>query len=417
MTQPGAQPSAASAWGRVDADGTVYVRTPEGETAVGSWLAGSSETGLAYYARRYESLSVDIGLLAQRVKDAHLAPDEAMAKIGKLRSQVDTPQCIGDLDALRSRLDLLVAAVDAQRQQRAADRELAKAAARERREQMVQEAERLAESTQWKSSGDRYRTLVDEWKAAPRIDRAGEQELWQRLSHARATFDKRRRAHFGELDQRRKEAAVTKETLAAQAESLADSTDWGPTAAQFRALMTQWKAAGPAPRGAEDALWKRFRVAQDTFFTARSAAFSERDTDQRANLAAKLALVEQAERLVPVDDLRAARTALRDLQEKFAAIGHVPRGDRDAVEGRMHAVEQAVRDTEQKQWRRSNPEGRSRAEAAVAQLTTSISKLEQQLAKARAEGNVAAADDATDALQARREWLVEAQKALEEFSG
>ena len=417
MTQPAAQPNEAPTWGRVDADGTVYVRTPDGEVAVGSWLAGTPEDGLAYYSRRYESLGVDINLLAQRVKDAHLAPDEAMGKIGKLRAQVDTPQCVGDLAALRARLDAIVTAVDEQRVHRAADRERAKAAAREQREQMVAEAERLAESTQWKATGDRYRTLVEEWKAAPRIDRAGEQELWRRLSHARATFDKRRRAHFGELDQQRKEAAATKETLVAQAETLADSTDWGPTAAQFRTLMTQWKAAGPAPRGTEDALWTRFRAAQDTFFGARSAAFAERDSDQQRNLAAKLEVALQAERLVPVGNLRDARQSLRELQERFAAIGHVPRGDRDAVEGRLHAVEQAVRDAEQNQWRRSNPEARARAEATVAQLNTSIAKLERQLAKAQAEGNTRKADEARDAIQARHEWLVEAQKAVEEFSG
>jgi hypothetical protein len=416
VTQPAEQPSAAS-WGRVDPDGTVYVRTPDEEVAVGSWLAGSPEAGLAYYARRYESLDLDITLLTHRITDAHLAPDEAMAKIGKLRAQVDQPQCVGDLAALRTRLDALVDAAAAQRAQRAAEREQAKVAAREQREALVAEAEQLAESTQWKATGDRYRAIVEEWKAAPRIDRGGEQELWHRLSHARATFDKRRRAHFGELDQRRKDAAVIKEGLVKEAEALSDSTDWGPTAAAYRALMTQWKAAGPAPRAAEDELWTRFRAAQDQFFTARSATLQERDSDQRANLAAKVAVVEQAERLVPVTDLRAARSGLRDLQERFAAIGHVPRGDRDAIEGRMRAVEQAVRDAEQRQWQRSNPEARSRARAAVDQLTTAIDRLQKQLATAQAAGDAKTATDVQASLTARQEWLVEAQKALEEFSG
>jgi hypothetical protein len=416
VTEPAEQPSAAS-WGRVDPDGTVYVRTPEGEVAVGSWLAGSPEEGVAYYSRRYESLAVDITLLAQRITEAHLAPDEAMAKIGKLRAQVDQPQCVGDLAALRTRLDVLVSIVGEQRAQRAAEREQAKVAAREQRTALVAEAEQLAESTQWKATGDRYRAIVEEWKTAPRIDRASEQELWHRLSHARATFDKRRRAHFGELDQRRKEAATVKEGLVGEAEGLADSTDWGPTAAAYRSLMTQWKAAGPAPRTVEDELWTRFRAAQDRFFTARSAALQERDSDQRANLATKLAVVEEAERLVPVTDLRAARSTLRDLQERFAAIGHVPRGDRDAVEGRMRAVEQAVRDAEQRQWQRSNPEARSRAQAAVDQLTAAIDRLSQQLATAQAAGDAKAIEDVHASLTARQEWLVEAQKALEEFSG
>ena len=417
MTQPTDEPIDASTWGRVDADGTVFVRTADGDVSVGVWLAGTPADGLAYYSRRYESLVVDVNLLEQRIKDAHLAPDEAMAKIGKLRAQVDTPQCVGDLVALRARLDALVQLAHQQREQRAAEREQAKHAAREQREAMAAEAEKLAESTQWKATGDRFRELVEQWRAAPRLDRASEQELWRRLSHARAAFDKRRRAHFGELDQKRKEAAATKETLVAEAEQLATSTQWSPTAARFRALMTEWKAAGPAPRGAEDALWGRFRAAQDQFFTARSAAFAERDSDQQTNLAAKLAVVADAERLVPVTNLRAARQTLRELQDRFAAIGHVPRADRDSVEGRMRAVEQAVRDAEQNQWRRSNPEARARAEATVAQLNASIAKLERQLAQAEDGGNTRDADQAREALQARQEWLVEAQKAVAEFSG
>jgi hypothetical protein len=132
--------------------------------------------------------------------------------------------------------------------------------------------------------------------------------------------------------------------------------------------MTQWKAAGRAGRDDEEALWTRFRAAQDTFFAARSGTFAERDAGQRENLERKEALVAEAEALLPVSDLTSARRALRSISERWEAIGHVPRGDRDRIESRLRRVEEAVRSAEDSEWRRTNPEARARAEATVAQL-------------------------------------------------
>ncbi|HVQ18778.1 MAG TPA: DUF349 domain-containing protein, partial [Actinomycetes bacterium] len=237
------KPAPEQSWGRVNAAGAVFVRTPEGERKVGEWLAGDPAAGLAYYERRYASLSVDIDLLTHRMTDAGLKSDDAMAKIGKLRSQVDEPQCVGDLAALRVRLDGLVSLVEQRRADQATERLAARARARTVREVLAAEAEQLAESSQWKRTGERFRAIVEEWKHLPHVERSFEQEQWKRLSHARAVFEKRRRAWFAERDAKRQDAALVKEKLVKEAESIADSKDWGATAGQFRSLMTKWKAA------------------------------------------------------------------------------------------------------------------------------------------------------------------------------
>jgi hypothetical protein len=197
---------------------------------------------------------------------------------------------------------------------------------------------------------------------------------------------------------------------------LSDSTDWTPTATRYRELMTQWKAAGRARRDIEDALWARFRTAQDAFFTARSAVLSARDADLQVNLEKKEALLVEAEALLPVTDVRSARAAMRVVHEKWEAIGHVPRPDRDKVEGRLKRVDDAVRGADETEWRRSNPEARARAEATVAQLQASIASLDAQAATAREAGDSGEATKAEEAAAARREWLTEAQKTLAELS-
>ncbi|MGW1539655.1 DUF349 domain-containing protein [Streptomyces sp. NPDC002309] len=404
-------------WGRVDETGTVYVRTADGEQVVGSWQAGSPEEALAYFERKYEGLVVEIGLLEKRVKTTDLSAKDATAAVDHLREQVDAHHAVGDLDALRTRLDKLVQSVDARREERKVQRARQTDEARHSKEALVAEAEELARSDQWRAAGERLRALVDTWKGLPRLDRKSDDELWHRFSHARSAFSKRRKAHFAQLDAQREDARKTKERLVAEAEGLSGSTDWGPTAARYRDLMTEWKAAGRAQREHEDDLWNRFRGAQDVFFAARSSLFAERDAEQTENLKLKEELAEEAEKILPVTDLKTARAAFRSVNERWEAIGHVPRDARPKVEGRMHAVERAIQEAEEAEWRRTNPEARARAAGLTGQLQAAVDKLHKQVEQARAQGNGARADKLERELEGRQALLDQALKGLQEFGG
>ncbi|MGW5331963.1 DUF349 domain-containing protein [Streptomyces bauhiniae] len=404
-------------WGRVDETGTVYVRTADGEQVVGSWAAGSPEEALAYFERKYEGLVVEIGLLEKRVQTTDLSAKDAQTAIGHIREQVDAHHAVGDLEALRTRLDKLVEKVESRREERKAQRAKQSDEARKAKEDLVAEAEQLAASDQWRVAGERLRALVDTWKGLPRLDRKSDDELWHRFSHARSAFSKRRKAHFAQLDSQREDARRVKERLVAEAEALSGSTDWGVTAARYRELMADWKAAGRAQREHEDDLWNRFRGAQDVFFAARSSVFAERDAEQGENLKLKEALAEEAEQILPVRDLKAARAAFRSVNERWEAIGHVPRDARGKVEGRMHAVERAIQEAEEAEWRRTNPEARARAAGLTGQLQAAVDKLRGQVEQARAQGNTSRADKLERELEGRQALLDQALKGLEEFGG
>ncbi|NUP46942.1 MAG: DUF349 domain-containing protein [Catenulispora sp.] len=410
---------APEAWGRVAEDGTVYVRTADGERQVGSWAAGSPDEALAYYQRKFDGLKVEVDLIANRLKQSGPSapsPKDALDKIGKLREQISGAAAVGDLDGLLARLDGLVELAEQRRAEHRAAREQQQADARAAKQALAEEAERLAASTEWRVAGDRMKVLLEEWKAAPRLDRKTDDELWHRLSQSRSAFAKRRKQHFAELDQQRVQIRAHKERLIAEAESLQDSTDWNPTAGRFRDLMGEWKTAGRAQRDVEDELWKRFKAAQDTFFAARNAVLDERSGAERENLAAKELLVTEAEALLPITDHRAARVALRSINERWEAIGPVPRDARQRIEGRLHTVDRAIADAEAAELSRKDPEKRARAEATVEQLRTAIAKLQTQAEKARAAGQEKKAAEAEASIAARREWLTEAEKALEEFT-
>ncbi|HZX08109.1 DUF349 domain-containing protein [Kribbella sp.] len=403
-------------WGRVAEDGTVFVRTKDGERAVGQWPDANPEEALAFYTRRYDALAFEVELLEQRVQAGTVSPDDARAAVKKVGSSLEDAQAVGDLDGLRARLDALSPLVAQQRERRKAERAAKVEEARSAKTKIATEAETIAAGTDWRHGVTRLRELLDEWKALPRLDKSSDDELWHRFSSARTTYTRHRKQHFAELSSKREEAAVVKERLAAEAESLASSNDWGPTSGRFRDLMRQWKAAGPAPREVDDKLWARFRAAQDLFFGARDAVQAEENAEQVENLRAKEALLVEIEGILPVEDARTAREQLRDYLDRWDQIGKVPRDSMRAVDGRLRAVEQAVKAAEDEVWNRSNPEARARAEATVKQLQSLIADLEKQAAKFESQGNTRKATEAREAITARREWLTQAQNALSDFS-
>lgn len=403
-------------FGRAEPDGTVWVRTPAGEVNVGQYAAGTPEEGLAFFARKYDDLAVEVDLALRRLREGRTTADAALAVATKAREQLVEPRFVGDLDALASACDQIDAEIVIQRERKSAERAQARAAALARREALAAEAEGLAGSTQWKSTGDRFRTLLEEWKSLPHGDRSQEQALWKRFSAARSAFDKARRAHFAKLEADRGEASTAKEAIIAEAERLATSTDWGATSTAYRSLVDRWKAAPRASRKEEDAWWARFRAAQDTFFAARSAADDERDEQLRGNLAVKEQLLTEAQALLPITDPAQAGKTLRSIQQRWEAAGAVPRADRDRVEKAMRSVEEALRAAEGERWRRTDPAKRAFAEATVGTFQASLSKLEAARDKAQQSGDAAAVAKAEASIASTRELLAAAERSLAEYS-
>ena len=406
-----------ASFGRVDPDGTVFVRTADGERAVGQVPGVPAEEALAFFTRRFESLELEVSLLETRVASQTVSPDDALGSIKTIRTAIIGAHAVGDLDGLLRRLDALAPVIAELRAERRQERARQHQEAREAKERFVADAERLAAGSDWRGGVNRFRVLLEQWKTLPRLDRATDDELWHRFSSARTTYTRRRKAQFAQQAEQREGARAVKEELVAEAEALANSTDWSPTTSTFRDLMARWKAAGPAPRGVDEVLWKRFRGAQDTFFAAKQAALFQQDSAFKGNLEAKEALLAEGEQLLPITDLAAAKAAYRDLLHRWAAIGKVPRESIRPLENRLRAIETAIKMAEDERWRRNNPETRARAEDTAAKLEAQIEALEQRAAKAEARGDHRAAREAANSAATYREWLTQAQRAASDHGG
>ncbi|MEY4469583.1 MAG: hypothetical protein RLZZ87_907 [Actinomycetota bacterium] len=409
-------------FGRVGEDGTVYVRTPQGEKAVGSYPGKSAEEALAYFVRKFEALASEVALTAARIKSGAMVPQDAYEAVKKLRQQVAELNGVGDLVALAASVEQIEPLIEGHREAyeaKKAQESAAKAARRAQilveKEKIVSEAESLALSESWKSTGDRLKVLLDEWKAAPRLDKKVDGEFWKRFSASRNKFDKRRRAHFAQLEAVSSVVSSAKEAIVQEAEKLATSTDWVATARRFKALMDQWKAAGRGKKSDDTKLWNRFKAAQDQFFAAKNADLEKREVSMAANLIKREELLPKIEALVPFTDVKAAKAAFRDLMNEWSKIGITNRDKRAALDARVAAVEEAIKSAEAEIWRKSDPAAKARAADVVAQLSESIANYEKAAAKAEASGNPKKAQEARESAAARKVWLAEAEKSLAEF--
>ena len=393
-------------FGRVDDDGTVWLISAAGERVIGSWQAGDIEAAFAHFGRRFDDLSTEITLLEERLAAGTGDARKIKATAAGLAETLPAAHVLGDVDALAARLAGIAERADATAAADRARRDEHRAAQTARKEALAVEAEELANtSTQWKAAGDRLREILDEWKTINGLDRKTDDALWKRYSAARETFNRRRGSHFAELDRERAGAREAKEQLCVKAEALIDSTDWGVTSAEFRKLLTDWKAAGRTARDVDDALWHRFKAAQDTFFKARNAATAERDAEFHGNAAAKEALLAEAEKL-DTGDHEAARAALRSIGEKWDAIGKVPREQSAELERRLRAVEKKVRDAGESDW--SDPQAQARAE----QFQQRAEQFERQAQKAAAAGRSKEAEEAKASAEQWRQWADAAADAL-----
>jgi len=165
---------------------------------------------------------------------------------------------------------------------------------------LCERAEALSGSSDWVRTATAIQALQAEWKAIGPVLRGHERATWERFRGACDQFFTRRQA---DLKQRKEQWAsnlARKEALCAEAESLADSTNWDPAATQLRKLQAEWKTIGPVRQSKSEVVWQRFRTACDAFFER----YKHRDQlELKATAAPREAVIQELEALLPAEDV------------------------------------------------------------------------------------------------------------------
>jgi small-conductance mechanosensitive channel len=168
-------------FGRVDADGTVWLISSAGERVIGSWQAGDTEAAFAHFGRRFDDLSTEIALMEERLAAGTGDARKIRATAAGLADTLATANVLGDVDALAARLAGIAEHAEATAAADRSRRDEHRAAQTARKETLAAEAEELANtSTQWKVAGDRLRAILDEWKTISGLDRKTDDAYWKR---------------------------------------------------------------------------------------------------------------------------------------------------------------------------------------------------------------------------------------------
>jgi hypothetical protein len=383
--------TAAEKFGRTGDNGTVYVSDNGTEREIGQFPNAGSEDPLKLFARRYLDLKAKVELFAARLKSSNVKTREIDESLKNLSKETKEPAVVGDIQALRTRLEELRATAESKKAQLAEEHKKAVDEAIAKRTQIVEKAEKIVEglgdSTNWRNTAADFKKLFTDWQEQQRrdarIDKPTADALWKRFSSARSTFNDDRRAWAKSRDAQRDGARSEKEEIISEAESLSASTEWAQTSHAFNQLMDRWKAAGRVGRKEDDALWARFRGAADVFFNARQADRDQMGVEEKDNLVKKEALLVKAEALVPVsteEKARSARAALGGIQDEWDEIGRVPRDDVRRIEGRLENVEKQIKSVEEAAWTQKDPETDARKSSFETQLETQLAELDAKIA-------------------------------------
>ena len=170
-------------------------------------------------------------------------------------------------------------------------------------EALVDEAERLSESTDWIKTAQRLTTLQAEWKELGPVPRREQRALWKRFHTACSRFFTRRKADLTERKKVWAKNLEQKEALCARVESLAEATDLAAAVEQVKRTQREWRTIGAVRRTKSDAVWQRFREACEAVMD-RSRAGDRAVAGAR--VAAREALCTELEALLPTEPAPAA---------------------------------------------------------------------------------------------------------------
>ena len=191
-------------------------------------------------------------------------------------------------------------------------------------------AREIKNTAEWNAASKEIEEIQAAWRRIGYATKKDNQKLYDRFRAACDAFYTRKREFYSGIKDSMNDNLEKKLALIEQAEALKTSTEWKKATDQFIALQKQWKEIGAVPRKKSEALWKRFRAACDEFFTARDANAGG-ENDYYGNLRAKRKVVEDIQAYASAGDAAADETAMREFADRWAAIGHVPFKEKDAV--------------------------------------------------------------------------------------
>ena len=253
---------------------------------------------------------------------------------------------------------------------------------------LVEQAESIATSDEWKKTTDTYNRLTEEWKKIGHTLHKKNEELWQRFMAAKNTFYERKREHSSKIQVEQEHNYTVKLALVEKAEALKESRDWNQTSQAYVGMMDEWKKTGRVNNERGDELWKRFTEAQDFFFENKKQHFGSIKEVQENNYNLKKAIYDRAERIKNSSNWTDTTNEMISLMDEWKKIGPIPRSYGDQMWEDFNAARKYFfnrkdenRDQRKKQYEEQKVQRAIQARGLVGKLEQEIKEEEEKIAE------------------------------------
>lgn len=232
----------------------------------------------------------------------------------------------------------------------------------------------------WDAMTKQIMELQAQWKEIGFASRKANNALFQRFRQTCDRFFTAKGEFFKEMKDTLAQNLARKTALCERAEALKDSTDWRKTTDEMVALQKEWKTIGAVAKKHSDAVWTRFMAACDAFFDHKKEVTGSQRATEQGNLKAKTAIIDELKALMaddaPADtDKPAMQARLREMRDRWQAIGHVPFRIKDVI---YDEFRQLLRDVEKKYDLRDVRARREAFQANVAEMSSQPGRLNRE---------------------------------------
>ena len=255
------------------------------------------------------------------------------------------------------------------------------------KEELIEQARKVALSEEWNQATEEMNALMQQWKAAGSAGKETDDALWEQFNAARQQFFDRKHEHWEQLQGKFENARQVKENLIEQAAALEDSQEWQKTSEKFRKLMDEWKAVGSAGREHEDALWEKFNNSRQKFYERRNAHYDELHQVQGERYDAKKKLVAQAKEIADARSYTRENTkVMKDLGVEWKKVGSCGKEHEDQIWKEFRSIMDEYFDglkqwNEQRhsQWRQRMQDARARKLELIQNQKRQIQRMKEEM--------------------------------------
>jgi len=168
------------------------------------------------------------------------------------------------------------------------------------------------------------------------VSREHRDEIWNKFSDLTKQMHDKREVLFEKMRGTELENLEKKKEIIAQIEVLATEkvnahAQWLQQIEKVEALRTAFFSAGKVPSEVNEETWAAFKTAVRNFNSFKNSFYKDIKKDQNNNLSRKTALVAKAKELQESTDFAATTPIMKQIQEEWKQIGHVPRKYSDKI--------------------------------------------------------------------------------------